>query len=131
MARRTEQITITDENSRDHGKTYLITEMPAEQAEWWAFRALQALLTENPDIGDVGGAPLAELAQKGLKAVGKMPPEKSKPLLDEMMSCVSVVLPDGKTRGRLNGDIEELSTFFQLRKAIVTLHTSFFTLGGE
>ena len=131
MARRTQTVTIDNEKSRDHGKSFVITEMPAEQAEWWAARAIQALLSENPDIGSLGDTPLAQIASMGFKALGSLPPEKLKPLLEEMFTCISVGLPDGKTRALLSGDIEEVSTRIQLRKEILALHVGFFTLGGE
>lgn len=131
MARRIQTVTIESEQSRDQGKSFVVTEMPAEQAEWWAARAIQALLTENPDIGSIGDTPLAELAQRGFKALGSLPPEKLKPLMDEMFTCVKMGLPDGKSRDLLPSDIEEVTTRLQLRKEIFSLHVGFFTLGGE
>lgn len=131
MARRTQTVTIDNEKSRDHGKSYVITEMPAEQAEWWAARAIQALLSENPDIGSLGDTPLAQIAAMGFKALGSLPPEKMKPLLDEMFTCVKMGLPNGQSRDLLAGDIEEVMTRMQLRKDIFMLHVDFFTLGGE
>ena len=131
MARRTQTVTIDNEKSRDHGKSYVITEMPAEQAEWWAARAIQALLSENPDIGSLGDTPLAHIAAMGFKALGSLPPEKMKPLLDEMFTCVKMGLPNGQSRDLLAGDIEEVMTRMQLRKDIFMLHVDFFTLGGE
>lgn len=131
MARRTQTVTIDNEKSRDHGKSYVITEMPAEQAEWWAARAIQALLSENPDIGSLGDTPLAQVAAMGFKALGSLPPEKMKPLLDEMFTCVKMGLPNGQSRDLLAGDIEEVMTRMQLRKDIFMLHVDFFTLGGE
>ena len=131
MARRTQTVTIYNEKSRDHGKSYVIAEMPAEQAEWWAARAIQALLSENPDIGSLGDTPLAQIAAMGFKALGSLPPEKMKPLLDEMFTCVKMGLPNGQSRDLLAGDIEEVMTRMQLRKDIFMLHVDFFTLGGE
>lgn len=131
MARRNQTVTIDNEKSRDHGKSFVITEMPAEQAEWWAARAIQALLSENPDIGSLGDTPLAQIAAMGFKALGSLPPEKMKPLLDEMFTCVKMGLPNGQSRDLLAGDIEEVMTRMQLRKDIFMLHVDFFTLGGE
>lgn len=130
MARRTKDIEIKDKDSRDDGKTYVITEMSAEAAEWWAFRVLQAILGANVEI-DLS-APLAQMAAAGFKALGQLNPEKAKPLLDEMMKCVSVRLPDGKTRELFTGatDIEEVKTRMILRKEIFSLHVDFFQNGG-
>lgn len=130
MARRTKDIEIKDPESRDNGKTYVVTEMSAEAAEWWAFRVLQAILGANAEI-DLS-APLAQMAAAGFKALGQLDPQKAKPLLDEMMKCVSVRLPDGKTRDLLpsTNDIEEVKTRVILRKEVFALHVDFFQNGG-
>lgn len=129
MARRTETVNIEGEDNRDAGKSFLITEMSAENAEWWAFRVMQALLGSDADIKL--DAPLAQVAAQGLRALGKLDPAKAKPLLDEMMGCVQVNLPDGGVRKLFATDIEEVSTRIRIRKEILDLHVGFFTLGGE
>lgn len=130
MARRTEVVTIDDKDSRDAGKSFLITEMGSEAAEWWAFRVLQALLGSDAEIDFQ--APLAQMARQGLGALAKLPPAQAKPLLDEMMSCVSVQLPgSGGTRKLLPDDIEEVTTRVKLRSKMVELHTGFFASGAE
>lgn len=127
MARKTNVVTI-DVEGRDKGKQFLITEMDAESAEWWAFRVLQALLGSNAEI-DLN-APLAELARQGLSALGKLNPDQARPLLNEMMACVKRQLPDGKnSRDILPDDIEEVGTRIKLRQEVLALHTGFFTLG--
>lgn len=129
MARRTKILAISDDKSRDNGRAYLITEMSAEDAEWWAFRVLQALMGGNSEI-DLN-APLAELARQGLAALGKLPPDQAKPLLDEMMGCVRVKLPNSsESREMLAGDIEEVKTRVLIRKEVLGLHTDFFVAGG-
>lgn len=134
MARRTKVLKI-DAKNRDHGKQFLITEMDAEAAEWWAFRVMQAAIKGNPDIGEMAsvdsGTPMLEMARMGFAAIGGLPPEDAKPLLAQMMECVKVLLPDGKTtRNLLSGDeIEEISTRVLLRKEVFMLHTDFFTAG--
>ena len=129
MARRTSVVTIEDKDSRDFGKSFLLTEMDAETAEWWAFRVLQALLGSDAEIDFK--APLAQMARQGLGALAKLSPTQAKPLLDEMMDCVSVQLPGGKgSRQLLPNDIEEVATRVKLRGAMVELHTGFFDLGA-
>lgn len=128
MARRTQEVTIEQEN-RDKGKTFVVTEMPSEQAEWWAFRVMQALVGANADIAF--DAPLAKLARAGLKAIGKIPADQAKPIFDEMMGCVSVKLPSGGTRPLLADDIEEVSTRMLLRIEVGKMHLDFFGGGGE
>lgn len=129
MARRTRIFPVNDKESRDNGKSYLITEMAAEDAEWWAFQVLQALLGSDAEIDF--NVPLAQMAKQGLAALGKMPPDKARPLLEQMMSCVSMKLPGtGEARPLLAGDIEEVKTRVLLRKEVLGLHVDFFTAGG-
>lgn len=128
MARRTSVTTIDDKDSRDIGKSFLITEMDAEAAEWWAFRALQDVLGSDAVVDF--GAPLAEMAKQGLMAMSRIPPDQAKPLFDEMIGCVRVQLPDGKnSRDLLPGDIEEISTRLKLRRAVFEIHTGFSVRG--
>lgn len=130
MARRTNIVQITGEDNRDSGKSFLITELPAEQAEWWAFRALQGILGGTTEVNF--NAPLAQLAAQSFKAMAGIPWDMAKPLMDEMMSCVSMKLPgNGGDRPLLAGDIEELSTRIELRRAVFELHTGFSLRGGE
>ena len=51
MPRRTKTYVIADEN-RDKGKMFLLTEMPALQAEKWAIRAFLALAKAGLVIPD-------------------------------------------------------------------------------
>lgn len=125
--RRTEIVEITE--GRDAGKKYQITEMSAEAAEWWAFRALQAIAGADAELNLQ--APLADMAAQGIKALAKVHPEQARPLLDEMMGCVQILVPaTQKPRPLLDGDIEDVKTRFMLRKAVMELHLGFST-GGE
>lgn len=130
MARKTRVFTVNDEKSRDNGRSYLITEMPADAAEWWAIRALQAILTTDAEIEF--DTPFAQLARQGLAAFAKIEPEKSRPLLDEMFQCVRVKLPGSNdSREMLGNDIEEVKTRVLLRREIFALYFDFFESGGE
>lgn len=125
--RRTETVEIKD--GRDAGKKYLITEMDAESAEWWAFRALQAIAGAEAELNFQ--SPLADMAAQGIKALAKVHPDQAKPLLDEMMGCVSMIIPAGGTRALMAGDIEDVTTRITLRKAVMGLHLGFSTGGDE
>ena len=129
MARRTQVVTIDDQESRDHGKSYLITEMAAEQAEWWAFRALQGILGGDAEVNF--NAPLAQLAAQSFKAMASIPWNMAKPLMEEMMGCVKMSLPSNGSRELLDVDIEEVSTRLRLRQAVFELHTGFSLRVGE
>ena len=125
--RRTEIVEITE--GRDAGKKFMITEMSAEAAEWWAFRALQAIAGADAELNLQ--APLADMAAQGIKALAKVHPDQARPLLDEMMGCVQILVPaTQKPRPLLDGDIEDVKTRFMLRKAVVELHLGFST-GSE
>ena len=126
--RKSLSITIDDEG-RDRGKTYLITEMAAMQTEKWAARALLALSKSGIDIpDDIGQAGIAGIAAYGLRALVGLRFEDAEPLLDQMMSCIQIK-PDPKNpnivRPLIDDDIEELATRLHLRAEVLKLHTNF------
>lgn len=130
MARKTLTVTI-DQEGRDKGKAFLITEMPAAQAEEWGARALLALMRSGVEIPDnVQGLGLAGVAVLGLRALGGLDWHLAKPLFDEMWTCVQCI-PDparpAVVRNLVESDIEEVKTRLFLRKEILTLHVEFFT----
>lgn len=133
MARRTKVVTIDSEKSRDHGKTFLITEMSADAAEWWAIRVAQGIVGSNPDADfDIFSGSLPRLANFAFVGLAKIPADQLKPLMDEMKACVSVLLPDGKTsRALLQGDVEDIMTWLELRKEVFEILTGFSVGGGE
>ncbi|WP_244936729.1 hypothetical protein [Methylobacterium currus] len=134
MARKTKYITIEDDN-RDNGKTFLITEMPASQAEKWGAKALLALTTAGAEIpDDVEGAGMAGLARMGIEALTTLRYDDVAPLMDEMFACVQIC-PDRRNhqvfRRLEEDDIEEVVTRLKLRKEILALHIDFFTEGNR
>lgn len=128
MARKTVNFPITDEG-RDKGKVFVITEMPAREAERWAMRALIGLSKNGVDIPDNAfRSGFAALASNALSMIGQLPPEEADFLLDWMMRCVSI--NEGKiTRDMVEDDVEELPTLFKIRREVFKLHTGFFKLG--
>lgn len=132
-------ITITDEG-RDKGKSFLIVEKSAYEAEKWATRALFALSRVGVEVPDgmlqAGG--LGVLAV-GLEAFKRLPFEDAEPLLDDMMTCVSFAPDPAKVddRGRplsrplmrgddvSDGDIAEVGTLIRLRGEVLELHLGF------
>jgi len=125
MARK--ETTFVAETGRDLGKQFLITEMPASQAENWAFKAILAVGNAGIEIPDN----LASQGMAGLMAIGymnllKIPFEAAKPLLDEMMTCVQIIPSANIKRKLVEEDIEEVATRLQLRKATWNLHMDFF-----
>jgi hypothetical protein len=130
MARKTVTITI-DTPGRDMGRVYSIKEMSASQAEEWATRALLALGQSGVDIPDnIAQAGFAGVVAIGVRAFAGLPWDLAKPLLGEMMGCVSF-LPDparplvGARCPPWDDDIEEVQTRLQLRDEVISLHTGF------
>lgn len=132
--RKTIEVIIQDDN-RDKGKRFKITEMSAHGAEEWAIRAIFAMMNAGIDIpDDAESSGFAGIASMGLQALGKVPFEQAKPLLDSMMECVQIMPnPNDSTiiRNLIDDDIEEISTRIRLRKAIWDLHTDFFIDKGK
>lgn len=125
--RKTAKIKIDTEGSRDIGKTYLLTELSAEEAEDWLFAFIMAAARSGvmlpPNLQEIG---LAGVATLSLQALGGMRMDEARPLLDKMFSCVQFVSSKGITRALEKDDIEEVSTRLRLRKEVVELHTGFF-----
>jgi hypothetical protein len=135
MPLKTKEITIDDPESRDNGKCFFLKEMSAYKAEKWAMKAILALMkggVQIPDSALRGGvAGLLEVQSILFSALGNLTWETAEPLLDEMLSCVSVIPDPSKSAlfrplNLNSADIEEMSTLFLLRKEVFALHTNFF-----
>lgn len=132
MARKSDTIVITEEG-RDKGKAFLLTEMPAAQAEEWATRALLAMGRSGASIPDeILGSGMSGVAALTLRAFAGLRWEDAKPLLDEMFRCVRLVPDQSKdfTRDLIADDIEEVATRLCLRDKIMELHTGFSIADG-
>jgi hypothetical protein len=125
MARQELRLTIEDEG-RDQGKIYVLTEMPARQAEKWAGKALTALTRAGAELpDDVLTAGMAGLAMMGVQALSEIRWEDVEPLMDEMFECIQIQPDPTKptvVRKLVEDDIEEVLTLFRLRKEILSLH---------
>jgi hypothetical protein len=128
MARKVLTVTIPHEG-RDKGKVFIVTEMPATQAEKWAARAFFAIAKSDVEIpDDISGTGMAGIAALGIRAFGKMDFNDAEPLLDEMFQCIKI-MPDPMkpevVRGLIEDDIEEVRTRYELRKETIKLHINF------
>ena len=128
MARHTATYTVEDEG-RDRGKNFLITEMPASRGEAWAYRALLALIAGGVELPDgferMGMAGMAEL---GIKALAGLRWEVAEPLLAEMWDCIEIIPDPAKPRifrALIEDDVEEVMTRGKLRAEVWKLHTGF------
>lgn len=127
MSRKTQRVTITQEG-RDKGKIFVITELPADQAERWFLRALFALMQSRADISEESlQAGAAGIARIGLAALSGIPWPTAEPLLDEMMTCIQVQPPNAKALPLplLPDHIQEPTTRLALRMAVLELHVGF------
>jgi len=134
--RRTVTVKILAEDgkdNRDAGKTFVITEVSAVEAEEWGLRAVMALGTsgivvpqEMADAGLIGAVLVGYQAFMGAR------PSEVLPLWREMMpACVKYKAPSDTPTGAeilmpwSPSLVEEVSTLLTLRKAIMELHTGF------
>lgn len=132
MARRTETITIEDEG-RDKGKVFVITEMSAMAGERWAGRIMELVMASGVEVPkdtaqDSGMAGLAELAKVGVPLLKALhDPEIEKPTWE----CIKYQHdPRHAPQPIMEGDacqIEEIGTVTQLRLAVFRFHTGFFS----
>lgn len=125
---RKEIIFTVEADGRDKGKQFIITEMSASAAEWWAIRAIMALSRGSQGLDfDPQTAGLYELAMLGLRGLPYANAGEIRPLLDEMMGCITVRPDTSKTitRALIEDDIEEMQTRVDLRQAWIELHLGF------
>lgn len=128
--RATKDVFIEDDN-RDKGKVFKITEMPAMQAEKWAVKVFLALAKAGIDIpDDIAKRGLAGVAVVGIKMLGGVAFADAEPLMDEMFKCVQIY-PDYHKNSLLvrnlvgQDDIEEIKTITRLRQEVLELHLGF------
>lgn len=133
--------TITITAGRDEGKSFLIVEKSAFEAEKWATRALMALSQSGAQVADDAiRAGAVGILIAGLDAFKALPFDLAEPLLDEMMGCISFVPDVSKvnpetqrpiTRPLMlgddhnDGDIEDVATLLKLRSEVLELHLGF------
>lgn len=141
MARRSKVVTIntgSPETNRDHGKTFRITEMPADRAERWAIRCLFAFANAGAKIPEaqlMSGlegmqATYQSLMIQGIRSLAGMRFEDAEPLLADMMSCVRYQAPQAASDFEFSieatlAQIEEVKTLLTLRYAVLELHLGF------
>jgi hypothetical protein len=129
--RRTLEVSIIQEpdakENRDAGKTFLVTEVSAVQAEEWGLRAIMALGTsgivvpqETADAGLIGAVLVGYQAFMGAK------PSEVLPLWREMIpACVKYQPSPGIAMPYDPSLIEEPGTLLLLRQKILEIHTGF------
>lgn len=129
MARKISRVTISAEG-RDKGKTFVITELSADQGERWAIRLVQGLIQSGANISeDALHAGMAGIAAVGIGAIGGVSWATLEPLLNEMFDCIQYEhkpnLPLQSIFPGVNSQIEEMATRVSLRLAWMELHLGF------
>lgn len=116
---------VIDADNRDKGKRFLLTEMPAIQAEKWGRHLVAKLAREGISVP----APVADV---GLAALPAFPLltylswVDDEALVGELMLCVQA-WPEGApiARALREPDVEEPWTYTQLRMEVIALHAGF------
>lgn len=122
---------VIEDEGRDRGKEFLITELSSYEAEQWVWQLIPVLAAAGVEIDEdtlKGG--FSRIMAVGAANILRMPYGFVKSLLDQMLPCIKYCHYDdgGKaippTAILLNAScqIEELSTWFTLRKAVLDLH---------
>lgn len=128
---------IVEEEGRDKGKEFLITEMSAWDADSLAQDIFRAMGDSNYSSipADVIAMGCAGLATVGLSVISASSPEVARQLRDRLMSTVDIVITnDGQRQQRkVNGalDFEEVSTIRSLLDKVFQVNFDFLTIAGE
>lgn len=119
------------DHGRDAGKTFLITEMSAYDADLWGMIASIGARKNGLDMGDDPVQSLSNVASKGvLNVLLHQDVDGAIDLTERLMKCVKWQTQDGAaTRNLMSGDIEEPATRIALKLEVWNLHTSFFFTG--
>ncbi|EMM2360050.1 TPA: hypothetical protein ACS3HB_000501 [Citrobacter freundii] len=128
---------IVEEEGRDKGKEFLITEMSAWDADSLAQDIFRAMGDSNYSSipADVIAMGCAGLATVGLSVISASSPEVARQLRDRLMSTVEIIITsEGQRQQRkVNGalDFEEVSTIRSLLDKIFQVNFDFLTIAGE
>ncbi|GAN61545.1 hypothetical protein ACI01nite_26740 [Acetobacter cibinongensis] len=123
--------TVTTEGP-DKGKEFVISRMPAFQAERWGRSFLHGATVDTPlEARAVYAGAIAEVARSviGLNVLRSMPPAFSDPLEKDLRDCIKIK-PDPErpsiTRSIIDSDFEDIGTFIDLQQKAFEFNTGFF-----
>lgn len=114
---------------RDHGKSFLLTEMSAWDATMFAAKALLLLTNSGASVPD-STTGMAGLAVAGMQALEKLSFIQIRPLLEEIIQCAQYVHKPGHPPQDARENIEEVATYMTLFRAAFVLHTGFSGAGS-
>ncbi|EEJ6333893.1 hypothetical protein R5A27_004672 [Salmonella enterica] len=128
---------IVEEEGRDKGKEFLITEMSAWDADTLAQDIFRAMGDSNYSSipADVIAMGCAGLATVGLSVISASSPEVARQLRDRLMSTVDIIITsEGQRQQRkVNGslDFEEVSTIRSLLDKVFQVNFEFLKIDAE
>ncbi|ELZ3993183.1 TPA: hypothetical protein SBJ50_002953 [Yersinia enterocolitica] len=131
------QITyIVEDEGRDKGKEFIITEMSAWDAEELSEEIYRAMGHGefNSLPADVVAMGVAGLATVGVSVLAAAPASVSRPIADRILSTVEIVITnEGKdiTRAIKPIDFEEISTIRTLKDKVFELNFGFLSLAAK
>lgn len=128
---------IVEEEGRDKGKEFIITEMSAWDADTLAQDIFRAMGDSNYSQipTDVIAMGCAGLATVGLSVISASSPDVARQLRDRLMATVDIVVTNEgkrqqrKVKGEL--DFEEVSTIRTLLDKVFKVNFDFLTIAGE
>ncbi|ENF3463380.1 hypothetical protein SM871_004427 [Yersinia enterocolitica] len=135
MSRKQITYTVEDEG-RDKGKEFIITEMSAWDAEELSEEIYRAMGHGefNSLPADVVAMGVAGLATVGVSVLAAAPASVSRPISDRILSTVEIVITnEGKdiTRSIKPLDFEEISTIRTLKDKVFELNFGFLSLAAK
>lgn len=126
-----------ENDSRDNGLKFEVTEMPLADADRWAQRVVLAMMRSgtrmtNSDLMDLKTtAGILEIAKFGVTAFGHMDEDLALELMNELIEkCVKIIPTGGEPRDIVEGDVSSLSTMWLLRWESFAVHNDFLELGN-
>ncbi|CNF28803.1 hypothetical protein QVN42_13255 [Yersinia nurmii] len=131
------QITyIVEDEGRDKGKEFLITEMSAWDAEELSEEIYRAMGHGefNSLPADVVSMGISGLATVGMSVLAAAPASVSRPISDRLLSTVLIVIThNGKENSRpiKSIDFEEVSTIRALKDKVFELNFGFLSLAAK
>ncbi|EKN4009739.1 TPA: hypothetical protein PXI74_003859 [Yersinia enterocolitica] len=135
MSRKQITYTVEDEG-RDKGKEFIITEMSAWDAEELSEEIYRAMGHGefNSLPADVVSMGVAGLATVGISVLAAAPASVSRPISDRILSTVEIVITnEGKDINRAIKplDFEEISTIRTLKDKVFELNFGFLSLAAK
>lgn len=143
MPRKTKRVAIHEEG-RDRGKTFELKEMPADQGERWATRAVLAIANAGAKLPegalDAGGLAGLEITWRnvlvvGMQAMQGLTDAAVRPLLEELKPCITFIPPvHGAPAQPIfpgeDSQVEEIRTWYTLYFEYVQLLVGFSLVGA-